>query len=40
MSLANSEQRRGCYLDMFASGELVDEFLMEIRISRDRISWQ
>ncbi|MCI77322.1 hypothetical protein A2U01_0098592, partial [Trifolium medium] len=39
MSLANSE-RRGCYLDMFASDELVDEFLMKIHISRDRISWQ
>ncbi|MCI50895.1 hypothetical protein A2U01_0072139, partial [Trifolium medium] len=40
MSLTDSKQSCGGYLDMFAFGELVDEFLVKICISGDRISWQ
>ncbi|MCI70101.1 hypothetical protein A2U01_0091364, partial [Trifolium medium] len=40
MSLTDSKQSCGGYLDMLASGKLVDEFLVKICISGDRIPWQ
>ncbi|MCI66628.1 hypothetical protein A2U01_0087886, partial [Trifolium medium] len=40
VSLTDSEQCSSGYLDMFASSELVDELLVKICISSDRIPRQ